>query len=418
MKYIVVVEGFKDSLVKSLQRLRKEQPVYADAKFLLVSSKNRSIIPGVLDVEKTDYTDRDLERIFKNYSQAIVGVVCRGDAYIQYLRKIRKYLPETVPVASGASLETSTNKRMMREAFQMYAPHITPRFLKVKDTSVSTIETVIEQVGFPLIIKPASLASSILIRKCNEISELSRYLRETMNSIASIYQQEGRSEEPELIVEEFLEGDFYSVDAYVMPDNMVHLTPLVGYLPADSLGIDDFFLYKRWTPVELTNHQLIDAQFVAEQAISALGLSASSAHIEMVLTKKGWRIIEVGPRIGRFRNLMYRHSFNIDHEYNDLLIHLGMSPDTNYDNKYLSVAYSIYPASEGILKAIHGLDVLCEYSDVVVYENVNRENIGKHVFHAKNGGHALAEVVVGGSDVGRVSSACESIESKLRVEVV
>lgn len=418
-QYIIVVEGFKTSLLSGLERLSTEHPRYKDTVFVvLTTNKQIKVTDKQVITEHSDFSDSDIKRIISKYYQGIVGVLCRGDKYVQYLRKIRPFLPPEVPVASSKSLEVTTNKRMMRTSFRAKYPEITPNFVKVNDAGKKTINYIVDQLTFPVIIKPASLAASVLITKCENVKSLKYNLSGTFSKIKDVYVNEGRNENPEIIVEEFLQGDFYSIDGYIMQDGSVILAPTVGYMPAESMGIDDFFLYKRWLPVNLSNSDQVSAKETVEKAVVATGIVASTVHAELVRTNDGWKVIEIGPRIGRFRDIMYKAAYGIDHGYNDLLLHLGITPSIDFAYNKPVVAYSIYPHTEGKLLKINGLDKFTDFEDCIIYSKINNHLIGTRVLHAKNGGHALAEVILTHENNNRMKQAIDWFEKEVKAEVV
>ena len=418
-RYIIVVGGYKESLFETLSKLKQDYSEYQDAKFLVLTTN----VDGVdstddLIVEQTDFSDESLHEIMGRYGKDAIAVLCRGDKYVQYLRKLLPFLPDGVRVSSEESLEIATNKRLMRQYFREAYPEISPAYVSIADASAETIERIGSVVGYPAIIKPASLASSILIQRVDSREELEQALPATLEQVASVYAREGRSEQPEIIVEEFLEGDFYSVDSYVLESGDVEHLPPVGYLPAASMGIDDFFLYKRWLPVDISEDDIREARSVVERAIAAMGLTWSSTHSELIKTARGWRVIEVGPRIGRFRNTMYAAACGVDHGYNDLLVHLGKRPDVSIPKHEQATAYSIYPTTEGILQSIQGLDVLESMEPAIAYQMIDESKVGQPVHFAKNGGHALLEVVLHAQTADEMSVLSEAFESKVKAEVV
>lgn len=422
VKYIVIVEGFKESLFATVSKLKHDYPEYSTVRFLLLTTQNPDKFPihSDLVVVRTDFHEDHLEHDLAPYFESIIAVLCRGDKYVQYLRRLVPMLPSWVRVAPSEALEIATNKRLMRQYFNTHHPEISPAFVTVADGGSEVIDAIEKNVGYPAIIKPASLASSILIQKIHNRTELRRILSETLEKITQVYRDEGRNETPEVIVEEFMTGDFYSIDSYVMGIGETYHMPVVGYLPAESMGIDDFFLYKRWLPVNLTEVEIAAARLVVEKAVNAVGLEWSSAHTELIKTAKGWRVIEIGPRIGRFRNMMYQVANGIDHEYNDLLIHLGKRPDIIPHRKAYSVAYSIYPHLEGTLQGVMGLDLLDnKYQNNVMYKMIDVERIkrGQPARFAKNGGHALAEVVFRADTADEVADLSSDFESSVHVSI-
>lgn len=387
---ILIIEAFKSSFAEDLKRLAKEHPELGVLEPILLTSQAEKYADLDLQVIATTYKPQNLKAIFVELGSDVKTVICRGDVYIQYLRKVLPYLDPDAFVSDEQSLRAATNKQLMRQAFAKQFPELSPRFINAVNAEVD-----VEKAGltFPVIVKPANLASSILVQKCDDPEELRLALQNMFEVIQRIYAKEGRHDQPEIIVEEFLVGDFYSIDSYVLQPGKYFHCPPVSYVPAESMGIDDFFLYKRNTPTHLNKQQIASLNEASEKALTALNLQFSSAHIELVLTTGGWKIIEVGPRIGRFRNTMYQASYGINHGYNDLLVHCGLAPNINPNSAVQpSVAYSIYPYTEGVLREVTDFGEVQSKISHVKYLKSDFET-GVHVKHAKNGGHALLELV-------------------------
>ncbi|HEY1645203.1 MAG TPA: hypothetical protein VGF75_02345, partial [Candidatus Saccharimonadales bacterium] len=198
-------------------------------------------------------------------------------------------------------------------------------------------------------------------------------------------------------------------------DGEIYVCPPVAYIPAKQIGIDDFFLFKRFMPTKLSASEIEGANGVTKKAIKAVGLEYSSAHVELVLTKNGWRVIELGPRLGRFRDRMYGLSYGIDHSLNDVKLHLGLKPEINTKLIRYSAAYSIYPHHEGKLTAIKGLDKVIG-SPYLQWHKVFAEP-GKQVAFAKHGGHALAELLIASEDKSEFDKLANEIEQHVYAKV-
>jgi hypothetical protein len=207
-----------------------------------------------------------------------------------------------------------------------------------------------------------------------------------------VYEQEERNEKPHVIVEEYMEGDLYSIDAYISASGKAYCCPPVRYIPAKHLGIDDFFIYKRFVPAGLSDKEVELASAAAQKAVSAVGLTSSSAHIEIIHTKHGWKIIELGPRLGRFRHDMYGRAYGIKHSLNDIKVRLGLEPEIPKTLMEYCCAYSIYPLKEGKLRSIHGLGELEQYEEVIQLKVFAQ--VGDDCIFAKHGGHSLAELII------------------------
>ena len=418
--YFLVVEYMVDSVRSSFEIIRREAR-WQTAELVLCTDDEAQIArfaadPGVWVVRCNFDDPAELAAAIEPFRLSIVSVICRGDGHTQQLRALVPHLPDHVRVASSTSLAAATDKRAMRQAFARHAPEITPAHISVEDAEPQTIADIEAHIGYPAIIKPANLASSLLIQSCETRDELRQGLIATFAQVRELYARERRRQEPHVIVEAFLSGDFYSIDAYVMDDaRAMGFCPPVAYLPAKSLGIDDFFLYKRWTPVDLAPDEIARANETVRAAVRALGLTHTTVHAELVCTRDGWKMIEIGPRPGRFRQKMYRLAYGLDHSLNDMRIHVGLPPIIPTEPRSFAAAYSIYPTSEGRLRAIHGLDDLRAMPELR-WLAVSAAPGAPAVF-AKHGGHALSEFVIAADTAEAFAKACAVIEQKVYADI-
>lgn len=417
----MVVNNLSPYVIDSAKKLAKTA-AFGDLRLLVITTDpdqykhHASESMPVEFIQCGFITDQEVASALQPFKAHIRAVVCRGDKNIQYLRQVIPHLPKEVLVATPQALEIATDKRLMREAFMRHAPEITPQFVQVHDASDATISKVESHLQYPVIVKPANLASSLLIESCTNRAELAKTLQRVFATISQTYKQQGRAISPQVIVEEFMEGDFYSVDSYVMRPGEFYHCPVVGYVPAKTMGIDDFFLYKRFLPSGLSEPEAANAQKTVEKALTAIGLTHSSAHVELVLTKNGWKIIEIGPRLGRFRHIMYREAYDIDHSLNDLLIHLGQQPVIPQTLLQLCTAYSIYPYAEGSLQEITDVDKVQQSPNTVFMRIFAKK--GDRCVHAKNGGTALAEFVIAGKDEAAFKELTAFVEQRVKAVVV
>lgn len=420
MQHLLIIDFYSNSILRAVKKLH-EQPKYRDLTIIILSRSPRKyahLNDNEVNIEVLQCSfssDEEVARVLAPIRHNIVAVTCRGDKQVQFLRMALPHLPKEVLVATDQALEITTNKRLMRESFEKAYPEITPHYLRVFDASSATIGRIEQQLKYPIIVKPASLVSSLLIQSCRSREELQAALTTVFQKLPEVYAQEERSEPAEVIVEEYLEGNFFSIDAYILDANRIFFCPPVAYITAKQLGIDDFFLYKRFVPTDLRDQEVLAAQEVCRKAIVATGLTHSSSHIELIHTSQGWKIIEIGPRLGRFRNTMYQLAYGIDHSLNDLLIHLGQEPIIPMRLLQFCAAYSIYPSSEGKLVRLHGVEQLEQSSSVFALKVFAQP--GYQCRFAKNGGKALMEFVVASDMKATFSRLVQYTEKEVKAEV-
>lgn len=424
---VIAVININSTVANSLMRLKQDginfevvalrdvRTPLQDRSHSALKSLQEAGLPAK-DMETDFFDEVRLKSDLEPLHGRLLGVVSRGESSMQYLARLSTacrgwglVLPES------QSLEVAIDKQRMRQRFTEHAPEVTPAFMRVQDSSERTMQLIEEGVGYPLVIKPANLASSLLIQKCDMPEQAERAIAGALQAIRGLYDESGRYEEPVLIVEQMLEGDLYSVDAYITADGEILYCPAVEYVTGQSIGIDDFFLYRRSAPTHLESADWDACKLAVERGIRALSLTATTAHVELCRTKGGWKIIEVGPRMGRYRTEMYREAYGIEHSDNDIRIRLGMRPTIPTDIKAFCSVYSLYPSQEGVLRridnvsGIHGLQSL-------VYVHRSIED-GATVRHAKHGGHALMEVILASEDREQFEKDCAWFEKNVRAVV-
>ena len=416
----MIINHVVANIISSAEILRKSEE-FQNLRLLVITNRDdfevkyKKYLPE-LEVIHCDFQDIDsLKLRLKPYLNKISGVICRGDRHIQYLRQVVPILPDSVPIASAMSLEKSTNKLLMRQSFAKNYPEITPKAILVDNSSDKALEFIENQIGYQVVLKPANLFSSLLITICSNRSELKRALVNIFAQIDELYQKRDIHEQPLVIAEEYLEGDFYSIDAYVMQKGEFFFCPPVAYIPAKQLGVDDFFLYKRFVPTRLSATEIDNGNEAVRKALVSVGLEHSSAHVELVLTKNGWKIIEIGPRLGRFRHMMYELGYGINHSLNDIKIHLGLKPEIPKNLTNYCSAYSIYATKEGILKKIHGISELKATQEIKSLKIYAKP--GNQVKFAKNGGHAITEFVLSSNNPEHFSKLTSLLEEKVYAEI-
>lgn len=419
---VIAINKINPSVAMSLRGLKSEG---LDLRVIVlrdisVAPQDRSNIEfGDLAVSELETNFFDEARLLADltpFREILLGVVSRGESSIQYLAKLSDVCRDWgLPIPTSESLTIATDKQLMRQSFIEHAPEITPSFMRVLDASDATMERINDVIGYPMVVKPANLASSLLIQKCTTLEQAKLAIENALKVIKELYDEGGRHEEPVVIVEQMLEGDLYSVDAYVTADGDILYCPAVSYVTGQSIGVDDFFLYRRSAPVRLEAADWDACKQAVEQGIHAIGLTSTTAHVELCKTEGGWKIIEIGPRVGRYRIEMYRETYDIKHSDNDIKVRLGMQPDVTQEAKAQCSVYSIYPAEEGVLKQIDNFDEVHQLKSIKYVRRLVED--GTYVKHAKHGGHALAEIILAHEDEEQFKNDTNWLEDHVKAQV-
>lgn len=333
-----------------------------------------------------------IEKALLPYKDQLLAITSRSEQNVHPFSKIIPHVPY-VRTPTAQSLLWSTDKISMRELLYTHDKTITPKFAVVSKVDKDSIKKIKKKVGFPLVIKPAGLATSLLVSICYHKEELEKTLTKTFKKISKVYKEEKRRNiQPKVLVEQFMEGGMYSIDAYVSSRGKTYFCPLVHVKTGRAIGFDDFFGYQRITPTTLKRGTIDEAEKVAQKSIKALNLRSTSVHIELMRTEDGWKIIELGPRIGGFRHIMYQLAFDIDHSLNDVLIRIPKKPILPKKYKGYCAVLQFFAPKEGILKELKGIK---KVQELVSLDNLKlNKKVGDRCLYAKNGGKSICDVTL------------------------
>ncbi len=348
------------------------------------------------------------------YQNKLLAITCRGEKSIPLFQKVIPNVPY-LRSPTTESLEWSINKLLMRRRLFSYDKKITPKYTVVHDFKKTTLKKIEDKIGFPLVVKPARLTQSMLVSICYHKEELEKVLKNTFKKINKICKDQGRECGSDVLVEQFMEGDMYSVDAYVTSRGKIYFCPFVYIKTGKSIGFDDFFGYQQITPTLLRKASKEEGEKVVKKAIHALGLRNVTAHVELMKTELGWKIIEVGPRIGGFRTDMYKLSYGINHTMNDILIRIPEKPIIPRRIKGYTAVLKIFSKKEGILESITGIKKVQGFKSLKSIR-INKR-LGDKCLYAKNGGKSVFNITLFNESRPKLLADIRRIEQILKIRI-
>lgn len=299
--------------------------------------------------------DAALRKALKPLQENLLLVSCDSERSQLYFKKIIPHVPY-VHTPTERSIEWSTNKGEMREMLSSYDSTSSPKSMVVRDDSPETVARVSAELDFPLIIKPTGLSASILVNKVENKQELQQTLTSSFTALKKVYTKHRGLGDETIVVEEFIDGDIYSTDAYIDADGKTYILPFIYCKNGSMVGMEGYQIYQSETHHNLTEQEIDAGKVVAEKAMHAIGLRSSVAHIELFHTVQGWKVIELGARPGGWRQETYGVSYGIDHALNELLIKIGLPPEMPTKLQEHSATFRIHAPKAGVVTAITGLE--------------------------------------------------------------
>jgi hypothetical protein len=358
-------------------------------------------------------SDISIQKALLPMSDEILTITCRQEQYISYFANVIPHVPYLYTPTSE-SLHWSSDKILMRKRLRTHNKSITPIFTVIEDSSKKSITKAIEKVGFPLIVKPSGLAASRLVTMCFHREELEKTLKLIFKKIESGYKEHDVPTKPQVLIEQFMDGPMYSIDAYVSRRGKVTFCPMVSVKTGKQIGFDDFFGYQQMTPTLLSKENTLSAEYVAREAVHALALRSTSAHIELLKTEQGWKVIEVAARLGGFRSQMYQYSFGFDHTINDILIRIPEKVSVSRTIKGHTVAMKFFAKKEGYITKLTGTKKIQElesFRDISI-----NKSVGDQCTYAKNGGSSVFNLIMFNTERSRLLADIRRVEQTVKIE--
>ena len=215
----------------------------------------------------------------------------------------------------------STNKHLMRKAFEAGGDP-SPKSLPVTpETDLSALD-----LTYPVIVKPTDRSGSRGIFKLTS----SQGLREAVQAAAE------SGFEKKALIEEFAEGDEYSVEC-ISYEGTHHFLAMTQKF---TTGAPHFIETGHREPAPVSAETLERVKQVVFHALDTLGIRSSASHSEIKIDEKGTiRIIEIGGRMGGDcigSDLVY-YSTGIDFVRAVIHVACGQAPDLSVCREPIAV---------------------------------------------------------------------------------
>jgi biotin carboxylase len=411
---IVFVHKIPEGTIEIIRKYQKKNKVPYRIALLTDIKKNTQQKKDIdLHLSCDTSSKTEIQKMLLPIQDQILAITARGDAPIPLFSKIIPHVPY-LRTPSPSSLKWATEKILMRRRFSVYDKKISPQYILVKNLDKNTFQKIEKRVGYPAIIKPTGLTESKLVTIVYHRDELEKALHRIFRSIKSIYKKFDGRWEPNILVEQFMEGEMYSLDGHVTSRGKIYFCPLVHIKTGRSIGFDDFFGYAQITPTLLKKNSIQAAEKVATKAVHALGLRSTSVHIELMKMENGWKVIELGPRVGGFRHNLYELSYGINLTINDIKIRIPEKISIPKKTLGYSIAMKFFAKKQGILTNLIGTkkaESLDSFQKIII-----NKKIGDKCTYAKNGGSSVFNIILFNKNRSKLLADVRRLEQTIKIE--
>lgn len=328
--------------------------------FLDETKKNVSY--GNLDPSKVEYVDfEDFDALVERsrpYKDTLEAFLCVYDRYVLTLSRLAEALG--VPGINKEAALGGTDKFYMREEFEKYDTNLNPDFAEI--SSEESLVEFMDSHEFPLILKPTNMSKSLFVTKNHSREEMLNNYREMMKQLPKYINEMTVEDDIGVIAEEFMQGMMHTVAGFADGEGNHAVADEIGdIMTGIDIGQTENYLYSRQIPSSLPQADQDALKETGLQAMRALKMRNCVAHIDLMLTPKGPRIIEIGTRPGGYRARMYGLASGFDFFRAYLDASAGRSFDITSTKHHATSTIEIFPERRGTVTEItskHELEAL------------------------------------------------------------
>ncbi len=280
-----------------------------------------------------------------------------------------------------------TNKEYMKKVF------VEKNISTAKHVSVKAFDaSVVENMSYPLIVKPADCNSSKGVKKVTDVCELEDAVLTALEY----------SRTDTAIIEEFIEGEEISVDAYI-EDGVAHVLCVSNN---DKIkDAEKFVIFRGRYPANDLEYVNEKIQKTVQQIADAFGLKNTPMLVQMINTGSDVYVLEFCARTGggvKFVMIDHASSFHVINAVIDLT--MGKKPHVSeIKQKHPYFANEFVYCNEGVFDHLEG------------FEELKQEGIIEDYYLFKWKGVALRGVASSGDRICGFSIAADSKEELERL---
>ncbi|MBQ7622156.1 MAG: ATP-grasp domain-containing protein [Bacteroidales bacterium] len=256
---------------------------------------------------------------------------------------------------------------------------------------------------FPCVVKPTDNAGNRGVSFCRDVQELADCYSYSLSN----------SRSGDVIVEEYMEGSEVSVEIIVY-HGKVHVLAVTDKM---TLGKPYFVEIGHTEQSRLAPADVAAINGLASRAVLSLGIDDSAAHVEIMLTKDGPRMVELGARMGGgcITTHLVPLSTGIDMIKSVMDMSMGLTPDVTPKFDKGSALRHI-TGVEGTIVRFEGVEEAKSVPGVKEVAFMKKE--GEEARSFRNGSDRIGYVIAQGEDASDAERICQEALSRIKVVTV
>ena len=297
----------------------------------------------------------------------------------------------------------ATNKACMRQALAQHSVPI-PGFYRV--SSQAEYDGAVKHFTGPFMVKPADNSGSRGIIKVEDPAN-----RQTVADAYRYSLESSRS--GDVLVEEYMQGPEVSVETLTV-DGVCHVIQITDKL---TTGAPYFVEMGHSQPTRLDAATVEKIRQVAIAANKAVGITNGPSHTEIIVTKEGPKIVELGARLGGdcITTHLVPLSTGVDMVECCIRIALDEKPDlTPKFQKGSAIRY--FSQKEGKVTAIEGVQQAEKLPGIRQVSIVH--GVGETVTEINSSAARMGFVIAQGENADEAARQCDKAKEAIKITIV
>lgn len=261
---------------------------------------------------------------------------------------------------------------------------------------------IIDKYTYPCIMKPTDNAGSRGVVLCHS--------REELEAEYEYSHRESRG--GAVIIEEYLQGPEFSIEVMVV-DGEPHVLQVTDKLTSGAPHFVEMGHSQPSSQSQDVQEKIID---LAIRACKAVGLNIGPAHVEMILTKDGPKMVELGARMGGDCITTHLVPLSTGIDMVGSTIKLACGETINIEPKFLKgAAIRYFDTHKGTIKSIDGIEKAQNIPGVQEISIVH--NVGETIGEIASSTDRVGFVIAQADTVEKAVKVCEMAMSEVKITI-
>ena len=293
----------------------------------------------------------------------------------------------------------ATDKGEMIKAFEA-AGVAHPWYYIVGDEKA--FEATVPMITYPCVMKPTDNAGSRGVMLCGSAEEL--------KNAYAYSRKESRS--GAVIIEEYLQGPEFSIEVMVV-DDVPHVLQITDKL---TTGAPHFVEMGHSQPSRQPAQVQAQIRDLACRAVQAVGIHTGPAHVEMILTAQGPKMVELGARMGGDCITTHLVPLSTGIDMVGSTIHLACGEPVDLTPKWnKGAAIRYFKTKSGVIRSIKGVEEAKKIPGVQEISIVHR--VGETVSKIGNSTDRVGFVIAQADTAEEAVAVCEKAMAAVSFEI-